>query len=44
MQDLAEDYGITKYPFGHPYKTVKPVDCSKGYGSVSFVEGVCEAV
>jgi len=28
LQNLAEDYGITKYPFGHPNKTVKPVDCS----------------
>ncbi len=28
LQNLAEDYGITEYPFGHPNKTVKSVDCS----------------
>jgi iron-only hydrogenase group A len=28
LQDLAKDYGITEYPFGHPNKSVKPVDCS----------------
>jgi len=28
LQDLAKDYGITEYPFGHPNKNVKPVDCS----------------
>jgi len=28
LQDLAEEYGITKFPFGHPNKPIKQIDCS----------------